>query len=395
MENRRERMRKPVKRKNAEQYLLFTLLSFATTVILIRLFLSLTGYPQVGNNTLHIAHAIWGGLLLFIASLLTLILANRWINTIGALFTGAGVGLFIDEVGKFITQDNDYFFPAAAPIIYTLFLLTVLLYLQIRRPQPHNVRTELYRALDTIGEVLDNDLNAQERRDLEVRLRWVRDQSEDPGIVRLASTLQECLASDTLYMAPKSPGFWERGLRRVQAYASRWLTGRRLKATLLGGLGFLGLGALIVPTVTLIALALAPAETVEVQLPNGSDPGFSPIVLEYLSSAVLVVLLIRLALGAVVGLLLVGAAILLVIGREQAGALLGYFGLLLSLTTVTPLDFYFDQFKTIGGALIYFALLLGVILYRRRYLISDPDGNFLMPTPKISKMSIEHPHKAE
>src|SRR4028119_1992848 len=129
MENRRERMRKPVKRKNAEQYLLFTLLSFATTVILIRLFLSLTGYPQVGNNTLHIAHAIWGGLLLFIASLLTLILANRWINTIGALFTGAGVGLFIDEVGKFITQDNDYFFPAAAPIIYTLFLLTVLLYL--------------------------------------------------------------------------------------------------------------------------------------------------------------------------------------------------------------------------------------------------------------------------
>jgi hypothetical protein len=147
--------------------------------------------------------------------------------------------------------------------------------------------------------------------------------------------------------------------------------------------------------VTLIALALAPAETIEVQLPNGSDPGFSPIVLEYLSSAVLVVLLIRLALGAVVGLLLVGAAVLLVIGREQAGALLGYFGLLLSLTTVTPLDFYFDQFKTIGGALIYFALLLGVILYRRRYLISDPDGNPLMPTPKISKMSIEHPHKAE
>ncbi len=395
MENRIERIRKPVKRKNAEQYLLFTLLSFATTVILIRLFLSLTGYPQVGNNTLHIAHAIWGGLLLFIASLLTLILANRWVYTIGALFAGAGVGLFIDEVGKFITQDNDYFFPAAAPIIYTLFLLTVLLYLQMRSPQPRNARTELYRALDTIGEVLDNDLNAQERRDLEGRLRWVTDQSEHPGIVRLASTLQDCLASDTLYVGPNSPGFWERGLRRVQAHASRWITGRRLKATLVGGLGFLGLGALIVPTVALIALALAPAETIEVQLPNGSDPGFSPVVLEYLSSAVLVGLLIRLALGAVVGLLLVGAAVLLVIGREQAGALLGYFGLLLSLTTVTPLDFYFDQFKTIGGALIYFALLLGVILYRRRYLLSDPDGNPPIPTPKINKASIEPPQKAE
>lgn len=49
MGNGTERMRKPLKRKNAEQYLLFTLLSFATTVILIRLFLSLSGYPQVGK----------------------------------------------------------------------------------------------------------------------------------------------------------------------------------------------------------------------------------------------------------------------------------------------------------------------------------------------------------
>jgi hypothetical protein len=24
-----------------------------------------TGYPQIGNSTLHIAHVLWGGLLLF------------------------------------------------------------------------------------------------------------------------------------------------------------------------------------------------------------------------------------------------------------------------------------------------------------------------------------------
>ena len=136
MGNGTERMRKPLKRKKAEQYLLFTLLSFATTVILIRLFLSLSGYPQVGNDTLHIAHAIWGGLLLFIASLLSLLFVNRWVYTIGALLAGAGIGLFIDEVGKFITQNNDYFFPAAAPIIYAVFLLTALLYFQVRCPQP-------------------------------------------------------------------------------------------------------------------------------------------------------------------------------------------------------------------------------------------------------------------
>jgi hypothetical protein len=388
-----KRIRKLVKRKNAEQYLLFTLLSFATTVILIRLFLNLTGYPQVGNDTLHIAHAVWGGLLLFIASLLSLLFANHWVYTMGALFAGAGMGLFVDEVGKFITQNNDYFFPAAAPIIYAVFLLTVLLYVQVRRPQPRNARTELYRALGTIEEVLDNDLHAQERRDLDARLRWVTDQSEHPGISRLASAIQECLASDTLYVAPDSPGLWERSLRRVRAYALRWITARRLKATLVGGLGLLGVGALVGPAVALIALVLAPAETIEVQLPNGSEPSFRPVLLDHLSSAALVGFLVRLALGVVVGLLLVVATVLLVISREQRGASLGYFGLLLSLTTVTQLDFYFDQFRAVGGALVYFALLLGVILYRRRYLLLDPEGNPPIPTSKISKVSIEPPQQ--
>ncbi len=391
MGNSTERILKPLKRKNAEQYLLFTLLSFATTVILIRLFLSLSGYPQVGNDTLHIAHAIWGGLLLFLASLLSLLFANRWVYTIGALFAGAGIGLFIDEVGKFITQNNDYFFPAAAPIIYAVFLLTALLYLQVRRPQPRNARTELYRALETIEEALDNGLYAQERRDLDARLRWITSQSDHPGMSRLASALQEGLASDTLYAAPGSPGFWGRSLRRVQAYAPRWITARRLKVALVGGLGLLGLGALVGPAVALIALALAPAETIDVQLPNGSEPGFHPVLLEYLSSVAFVGFLIRLVLGAAVGLLLVVASVLLTIGREQGGASLGYFGLLLSLTTVTQLDFYFEQFRAIGGAIIYFALFWGVMLYRRHYLLLDPHENLPIPTSQTSKASIEPP----
>ena len=54
-------IRNPVKREDAEQYLVITLLGFAASVILIRLFLELTGYPQVGSSELHIAHVLWGG----------------------------------------------------------------------------------------------------------------------------------------------------------------------------------------------------------------------------------------------------------------------------------------------------------------------------------------------
>src|SRR5574341_1028791 len=107
-------VRSPVRRPGADSYLLITLLSFALSVTLTRMFLFLTGYPQLGGGTLHIAHVLWGGLLLFVAMLLPLLLANRSTYMLSAIVGGIGVGLFIDEVGKFITKTNDYFYPAAA-----------------------------------------------------------------------------------------------------------------------------------------------------------------------------------------------------------------------------------------------------------------------------------------
>jgi hypothetical protein len=116
----------------------------------------------------------------------------------GALLAGAGVGLFIDEVGKFITQDNDYFYPAAAPIIYAFFLLTVLLYLQVRRPRSSDARAELYHAFDKLEVMLDGDLIARGCADLEARLRRVNCQATRPDIARLANTLREYLAAEGL-----------------------------------------------------------------------------------------------------------------------------------------------------------------------------------------------------
>jgi hypothetical protein len=78
------------------------------------------------------------------------------------------------------------------------------------------------------------------------------------------------------------------------------------------------------------------------------------------------------AIGGVDGLLLIVAATLLAISREQRGSWLGYLGLLLSLTTVAPINFYFSQFGAVSVALAQFALLMAVILYRRRYLVPAP-----------------------
>jgi divalent metal cation (Fe/Co/Zn/Cd) transporter len=43
-----------------------------------------------------------------------------WAIQASALLSGIGIGLFINEVGKFITQTNDYFFPPALSHLWLL-----------------------------------------------------------------------------------------------------------------------------------------------------------------------------------------------------------------------------------------------------------------------------------
>ena len=92
------------------------------TVLTIRAFLAATGYPQVGNDSLHVAHVLYGGLILMVAFLL-LLLSDKPNKLLAALIGGIGFGFFIDEVGKFVTQDNDYFYEPAALIMYVIFLM--------------------------------------------------------------------------------------------------------------------------------------------------------------------------------------------------------------------------------------------------------------------------------
>ena len=127
--------RRLIRREKAQRFILLLLISFAITVIMTRLFLTLTGFPQIGNGELHISHLLWGGLLLFITVLLLLALENLWVYRVSAVMGGIGVGLFIDEIGKFITRNNDYFFPWAIPLIYAFGLILVLVYLEFRRTE--------------------------------------------------------------------------------------------------------------------------------------------------------------------------------------------------------------------------------------------------------------------
>ena len=84
--------------------------------------LAATGYPQVGGAKLHIAHVLYGGLLLLAALIATLGFLSPSTKPLAAVVGGVGFGLFIDEVGKFVTKDVDYFYRPAIAIIYVCFV---------------------------------------------------------------------------------------------------------------------------------------------------------------------------------------------------------------------------------------------------------------------------------
>jgi hypothetical protein len=114
--------------RNAEAPLLFEsfFVAAVASFLGIRFFLAVAGYPQIGANGLHIAHMLWGGLLMLLAILLLLAFLDRSVQHASAFIAGLGFGTFIDEIGKFVTADNDYFFRPAVALIYVLFVIAFL-----------------------------------------------------------------------------------------------------------------------------------------------------------------------------------------------------------------------------------------------------------------------------
>lgn len=354
------KIRSLIQRRRASDYLLITLLSFGVSVGATRLFLNLTGYPQIGTGTLHIAHVLWGGLFLFVASLLPIIYINEWIVALSGLFSGFGVGLFIDEVGKFITQSNDYFYPSAAPIIYVLFLLTVFVFSQVKVERRPSTRSIFYEVLERLTEILDRDLSADEANEIQKKLDVIITRNDEPDLVQLAESIRGYIVSEKKRLVPSDPTLLEKITIFAQKIENKYLTKNRLKTIIILALLGWGAWAMVSPIGYLIVT---------------KNPTQLQFFLDQLMTQKLITnpsgltwFQARILLEGGMGVIAIISALFILFKRDQIGVWLGIADMVVTLTIVNLLIFYFDQFSTIILASYQFILLGLILRYQRRFL---------------------------
>src|ERR1035437_9931967 len=151
--------------RNAEAPRLFEsfLIAAVTSFLGIRGFLALTGYPKIGSGGIHIAHMLWGGLLMLLALMLLLGFLDRSVEHLATVIAGLGFGTFIDEIGKFVTSDNNYFYRPAIALIYGVFVVAFLVARTLIGNRPLTQAEALANGLDLLARLPEGPVDLEER----------------------------------------------------------------------------------------------------------------------------------------------------------------------------------------------------------------------------------------
>jgi hypothetical protein len=356
---REKRKRRLVRRLFAERYLLIVLVGFSVSVSLTRLFLEITGYPQLGNSELHIAHALWGGLILFTGSLLPLIFANKRALDLSALFSGIGVGLFIDEIGKLLTQTNDYFNPAAAPIIYSFFLITLLIFTLVKRDFESDERTRLFQIMERFEEILEGDLSVHEYAAMKRQLANIDKAKRNDHISRLSGYFSGILDEEESWLIAHRLDFLEKTWDRWLQFENKFFSTSSINTILIllwliSGLLYLfhGISAFVFTENSIVMDGIL-GEFFYTSLIGSDNIPLTGWV--------------RLGGEVLLGACLIVSAFLAWIKKNRLALDLSFFSLIGMIVLINIFVFYFDQFSAIIFTSIQFMVLFITVRYRGNY----------------------------
>jgi len=198
------------------------LVSAVVSVLCIRAGLSITGYPQIGGGGLHVAHVLFGGIGMAVALVLMMVSLTEPAINLAAVIGGVGFGAFIDEIGKFLTSDNDYFYRPAVAVMYMTFVAIYIAARSIERRARPSQAAYLANVLDLTKEAVAGNLDEEEVR--RAREYLARCDQDDPVVASVGTIL------DRIGTAPAhAPGHIAKNKNRVRSLyrgivRRRWFT---------------------------------------------------------------------------------------------------------------------------------------------------------------------------
>ena len=314
----------------------------------IRWFLAAAGYPRIGANGIHVAHMLWGGLLMLVALMLLLAFLDRSVAHPAAAVAGLGFGTFIDEIGKFVTADNDYFYRPAVALIYLVFVAAFLVARAFVGQRRLTRDEALANALDLLGAASAGPISPDDRSRIS-RLLDLADPASER--TRLA---QRYLAELPVVM--EKPGLLAATGRRLAAgyeavMANAWAE-RALTVGVVGYAAVAVVGVVILATTTVT---------------TGSDRSTAASVAQVAST--------------LAGAALVGRGVFS-LPRSRARAYRWFMRGILAWILVTQVFvFYSSQLAGLGGLVVDLVAYGCLRFALTREVVSGRDGPAAMPAP--------------
>jgi hypothetical protein len=284
-----------------------------------------------------------GGLLMLFALVLLVAFYGRFARQMGAFLGGVGFGTFIDELGKFVTRDNDYFYRPTIALIYIVFVLTYLLIRHLSQTSQASPEVYLVNALQEMENVVVADLDPAER---ERALEFLA--HADPASPLTRAMRRMLRRSDLVEPAPPNR------FAQLRRAASRHYTRLAERPGFARAVAIFFAAQLVIMLMHGLALLLRSQLTVP--LISGLPPlsrleaGFSWI--DYL----------QLATGAFSAVLILSGIGRILLGQRVRALRLFRYAVIASVVLIQPFMFYYHQWFALA-MLVYNLLLLRALNY--------------------------------
>ena len=152
---------------------------------------------------------------MLIALVLLLAFIGRHLQSSAALLGGIGFGTFIDELGKFITSNNNYFFQPAIPLIYMIFVLLFLCFRELEKQPSPSERAYLANALYLLAQDAPGGLSEEDKNEVHWLLRAY--DAHDERLHVLAETVEQLPV-----MPPSKAGVLDRMVGSIRNLSVRF-----------------------------------------------------------------------------------------------------------------------------------------------------------------------------